>query len=115
MTIKIKNLRLRTILGIFEWERKHKQDIIINTSIEFDGSQAAASDSIEDTLNYKSLTKKIITLVESSEYFLIEKLAQSILDLVMESPLASSAHVEIDKPQALRFSDSVSVSCSAIR
>jgi D-erythro-7,8-dihydroneopterin triphosphate epimerase len=115
MTIKIKNLRLRTIIGVNEWEREHKQDVIINAKVEFDGRKAAATDDIAMTFNYKSMTKKIIQLVESSQFFLIERLADAILQIIMDNPIVERAEVELDKPEALRFSDSVSITCTAKR
>ena len=115
MIIRIKNLRLRTIIGIFDWERKHPQDVVINATLEFDGEKAAASDRIEDTVDYKDLNKKIVSLVENSQFFLIEKMAQEILNLILDHPRVKSARVEVDKPLALRFSDSVSVEVSGRR
>src|SRR5262245_26451865 len=109
MIIRIKNLRLRTINGIYDWEREHKQDFIINATIEFDGNKASQTDRIEDTVDYKRINKRIIELVESSQYFLLEKLADAILQNIMEDPRVLKAHVEVDKPHALRFADSVSV------
>ena len=115
MFIRIKNLRLRTIIGIEEWERTNKQDLIINAVIEFDGEKAVESDDISDTVNYKKITKRIIELVEASDYFLLEKLCGRVLQSIMEDKYVVCATVEIDKPGALRFTDSVSVSTSARR
>ena len=115
MIIRIKNLRLRTIIGINDWERNCKQDIIINVKMEFDGNEAAHSDNIEDTVNYKTITKQIISEVESSNFNLLEKLAHHILKIVMEHENVKRAAVTVDKPQALRFADSVSINCSAKR
>lgn len=112
MEIKIKDLRLRTIIGIFDHERDNLQDIVINASIQFDGSRASQSDAIEDTLDYKKLTKSIIARVEGSSFFLLERLVHEILDIICADTLVSSAQVEIDKPGALRFADSVSVNAS---
>lgn len=109
MQIKITDLRLRTIIGMNDWERTKRQDVIINILIDFDGTHVAQSDHIEDTINYKSLTKRILTEVEGSEFYMLEKLASHVLNLVMEDPKVASAHVEVDKPGALRFADSVSV------
>ena len=64
MIIHIENLRLRTVVGIFEWEKNVKQDVIINIEIEFDGTKAIESDDIAHTIDYKSITKKIISEVE---------------------------------------------------
>lgn len=115
MKIRIKNLRLRTVVGIYAWERKEAQDVIINIDLEFDGSRAAETDNIKDTVDYKSLKKHIIKEVEASRFQLLEKLAGHILDIVMSDQKVYRAHVEVDKPNALRFADSVSVECSAER
>lgn len=108
-TIRITNLKLRTIIGIHDWEREHKQDIVINIKMEFDASKSIESDSIEDTLDYKVITKRVIKEAEASNFQLIEKLAQCILSIVMENPQVQEAHVRVDKPFALRFADSVSI------
>jgi len=108
-TIRITNLKLRTIIGIHDWEREHKQDIIINIKMEFDASQSIESDSIEDTVDYKVITKHIIKEVEASNFQLLEKLTQFILTIIMENPQVQEATVRVDKSFALRFADSVSI------
>lgn len=115
MQVHIQNLRLRTIIGINDWEREKKQDIVINITFEFDGNQAASTDDINDTVDYKTMTKRIIALVEESSYYLLEKLADSILKIVMTDQRVLAATVTVAKPQALRYADSVSVSCSSRR
>lgn len=113
--IRIINLKLKAIIGVNDWERHTKQKIIINIKIDFNAARAGRSDNIKDTLDYKALTKKIIKAVELSHFFLLEKLAQTILNLVLESPLVKEAYVRVDKPLALRFADSVSVEVSKKR
>jgi D-erythro-7,8-dihydroneopterin triphosphate epimerase len=108
-TIRIENLRLRTIIGIYDWERENKQDIIINAKLTFDASKASQSDDIKDTVNYKEITKTIIEKVEPSSFNLLEKLTKVVLEICLINPLVTSATVRIDKPQALRFADSVSI------
>jgi D-erythro-7,8-dihydroneopterin triphosphate epimerase len=108
-TIRITNLKLRTVIGTNDWERDCKQDVVINVKIGFDASKASESDNINDTIDYKSLTKRIIQTVEPSSFYLLEKLAKCILNIIMENPLVKKATVRIDKPLALRFADSVSV------
>lgn len=108
-TIYIKNLRLRTIIGIEDFERTKKQDIIVNIEIDVDIDQAAQSDNIEDACNYKTITKRLIQFIEASDFFLLEKLVDHCLDIILEDPIAKRATVEIDKPTALRFTDSVSI------
>ena len=114
-TIHIKNLRLRTIIGCNESERNNLQDIIINIKIDYNASKAAKSDTLDDALNYRTMTKKIINLVENSKFHLLEKLGTKVLSLIMEDPVVNKAVVEIDKPQALRFTDSVSITFQAQR
>ena len=115
MIIRIKNLRLRTIVGIQHWERKQRQDVIINVEMEFDGTKAAKSDSIDDTVNYKVIKQRIIKEVESARYYLLDRLADQILKVIMKEKKIKRAIVEVDKPQALRFADSVSVVCASER
>ncbi|WP_199611390.1 dihydroneopterin triphosphate 2'-epimerase [Flocculibacter collagenilyticus] len=108
-TIKIKNLRLRTYIGIKEEEMNNKQDVIINVIIRYIADKASHSDAMEDALNYRTITKNIINKVESSKFHLLEKLTSDILDIACEHEWVTFAQVEIDKPHALRFADSVSL------
>ncbi len=110
MLIRIKNLRLRTIIGTNDWEREKPQEVVINATIEFDGAAAGRSDDIDDTVNYKQVTKRMIEAVESSDFFLLEALVNRLLDVALADPRARRATVEVDKPGALRFAESVSVS-----
>ena len=109
MIIKIENLRLRTIVGIYDWEKKEKQDLVINVTIEFDGEQTTITDSIEDTVDYKSVNKKIISFVETNNFNLLERIAGGICDISLECPRVKEVSVKVEKPGALRFADSVSV------
>ena len=115
MIIRIKNLRLRTIVGVNDWERQAPQDVVLNLEVAFDAGRAAKTDRLEDTLDYRALKKRIAEAVERSRFQLLEGLAAHVLELVMQEPRVSAATVEVDKPGALRFADSVSVTCSAGR
>lgn len=109
MIIKIENLRLRTVVGIFEWEKKIKQDIVINVEIEFDGREAVEKDDISFTVDYKSITKRIISEIEGRSFNLIERIAGDVVKIILEDGRVDSATVKVDKPGALRFAESVSV------
>ena len=111
-TIRIKNLRLRTYIGINEDEIRNKQDVVVNVKIHYDAEQATNSDQMDDALNYKTITKAIIKLVEDNRFYLLEKLTADVLAIAAEHSWVSYAEVEVDKPHALRFSDSVSISLS---
>lgn len=109
MIIKIENLKLRTIVGIYDWEKEKKQDVIINIEIEFDGTKAIETDSIDDTIDYKTITKEIIEMVEGQEFNLIERIAGDAMKIVMRNDKVQKASVRVDKPGALRYTDTVSV------
>lgn len=111
-TIRIKNLRLRTYIGINEDEIRNKQDVVVNVKIHYDAEKATSSDEMDDALNYKTITKAIIKLVEDNRFYLLEKLTADVLAIASEHSWVSYAEVEVDKPHALRFSDSVSLSLS---
>lgn len=110
--IQIHNLRLKAVIGVNEWERKIKQDVIINISVEYDSEKARDTDGFSHAFDYKRLTKTVIDRVERSSFRLIEKLADLILDLVADSGPADIITVRVEKPGALRHADSVSVEVS---
>lgn len=109
MLIHITNLRLRTVIGTNGWERQTTQDVVLNIELEFDGSKAAESDDLADTVNYKDLTDRVVEMVEGSRFYLMEKLAAETAKLLMSEPRVQRAKVRADKPRALSRSDSVSV------
>jgi len=111
-TIRITDLLLRTIIGGNDWERNTKQDVIINIRLDFDPEKAIASDSMEDTVDYKKLKRRVIEEVEQSRFQLLEKLTSHVLHIVMEDNRVLSATVRIEKPSALRFAKAVSVEMS---
>jgi FolB domain-containing protein len=106
--IHIKDLLVRTIIGINEEERRDKQDVLINITLYTDHS-AAASDDLADTVNYRTLAKQTIKLAENSQFFLVEKLALEIVDLCLTDPRVERAVVTVEKPGAVRFARSVGV------
>lgn len=115
MLIKIKDLRLRLVIGFKDWEREKPQDVIFNICMEVEDETAAITDEVSDSVDYKSLKQRIVEHVSGSSFFLIEKLASACLDVIMEEPKICRATVEVDKPHALRFADSVSVVLSRER
>lgn len=106
--IHIKDLLLRTIIGIKPDERVKRQDVLLNITLHTDHS-AAMSDDIEDTVNYATLNKQIIKLVEGSQFFLIEKMALEIAKICLVDNRVKRAIVTVEKPGALRFARSVGV------
>lgn len=115
LTIRIKNLRLRTYIGFNEEEREKLQDVVINVRFDYEAAKAADTDDVDYAVNYKTVTKDIIALVESHQFLLLEKLTADILELVMRNEQVRYAEVQVDKPHALRFADSVSATLQARR
>lgn len=107
--INIRNLRLRTLIGFNAEERVKKQDVVLNIEIKYSIDNAVLQDSVEEALNYKVITKKVIGYVEEGQFLLLEKLVSDVLGICCEHPSVRSARVTIDKPHALRFADSVSL------
>ena len=113
--IFIRDVMVRCIIGIYPQERKEKQDVVINIVLVGDLRKAGLSDSIRDTINYKTIKKNVIKLVEKSEFNLIEKLADRIADTCLQNPKVRRATVTVDKPAALRFARSVAVEVTRSR
>ncbi|TDT44030.1 D-erythro-7,8-dihydroneopterin triphosphate epimerase [Halospina denitrificans] len=111
-TIRIKNLRLRTYVGIKEEEVNNRQDVVVNVRLVYDAGRAIQDNDIEAALNYRTITKNIIAYVEDNRFALLERMTREVLGIAMEPQAVLEAEVEIDKPHALRFSDSVSVTLS---
>src|SRR5690242_12573264 len=116
MRIKIKNLKLKVLLGLYEHERTAKQTVILNVVFEPSMDKAAETDNIKDAINYHKLVDEIREKVEKTEFFLIERLSQFILDIIKANPAIRSAEIEIDKPDApIEDIDSVSITRSFTR
>jgi FolB domain-containing protein len=107
--IHIKDLLVRGIIGVNDWEREKPQDILINLTIYCDLSAAGKSDDLGDSVNYRTLTKQIIEHAESSRRFTVEALAAEIADLCLATSGVEGAKVRVEKPGALRFARSVGV------
>jgi dihydroneopterin aldolase/D-erythro-7,8-dihydroneopterin triphosphate epimerase len=107
--IQVKDLLLRTIIGINEEERRNRQDVLINISLYADTRAAGASDDIEDAVNYRTITKRVIKRVEESKFYLVEKMAAEIAAICLEDPRVEAVDVRVEKPGALRFARSVGV------
>jgi FolB domain-containing protein len=107
--IHIKDLLLRGILGINDWEREKPQDILLNVTLFADVQAAGKSDDIEDTVNYRTISKRIIAHVESSKRFTVEALAEDVAQICLQDKRVERVKVRIEKPGALRFAKSVGI------
>lgn len=114
--IRVKNLLLRTYIGFNPDELANKQDVVINIEIEAEiPEEALLADEPDGIYNYKTITKQVIELVQDNRFKLLEVLTKNILDLIMLDQRVSQARVEVDKPHALRFAESVSFEMKAKR
>jgi FolB domain-containing protein len=107
--IIVKDLLLRGIIGLNDWEREKQQDILINLTLFTDMRAAGQSDDPADILNYRTITKAIIAYVESSQHYLVEALAAAIARICVVDHDAARVIVRVEKPGALRFAGSVGV------
>jgi D-erythro-7,8-dihydroneopterin triphosphate epimerase len=114
--IRVKNLVVSTIIGFNPEELVNKQDVVVNLEIETETPvEAIESDEPIGIYDYKIVTKKVISLVQDGKFKLLEVLTKKILDLIMEDVRVKWAKVEVDKPHALRFAESVSMEMEAER
>lgn len=107
--IFIKDLLIRGVIGISEREREQPQDILVNIELFADISTAAISDNVEDSVNYRTVAKKILAHVEAIKRYTVEALAEDIARLCLEDQKVVSVLVRVEKPGAVRFSRSVGV------
>ena len=108
-TLIISDLLLRCIIGINEDERKNLQDVILNIEIYTDTKKAGKSDDIHDTVNYRTIAKEIIKMVESSSFNLLETMNAEIVKIIFSHESVEGCKVRAEKPGALRFSRNVGV------
>ncbi len=105
----INDLRIETIIGIYDWERKVKQTISLDLEMGTDIRKSAETDAIEDTLDYKAVAKRLIAFVGESEYQLVETLAEKITDIVLTEFSVPWVRLTVRKPGAVRGSRDVGV------
>ena len=107
--IYLKDLKIETIIGIYDWERETKQIVSLDLEMASDIRKAAASDDIEDTLNYKAVAKRLISFVEESEFQLVETMAERITEIVLNEFNVPWVHLRINKQGAIRGASDVGV------
>lgn len=105
----IRDLRIQTIVGIFDWERRIRQTVSLDLEMGADNRKAAASDEIADALDYKAVAKRLIAFVEESEFKLVETLAERCAEIVMREFGVPWLRLTLSKPGAVRGSQSVGV------
>jgi dihydroneopterin aldolase len=107
--IFIHGLKTEAIIGIFDWERQVKQTVLVDIEMSTDIRKAALSDSIDDTMNYKRVAKRVLAFVEGSQFHLVETLAERIAMLVLEEFGIAGVRIALSKPGAVRGSRDVGI------
>ncbi len=105
----IEDLRIQTVIGVYDWEREITQTVALDLELGFDIAAAAASDAIGDTLDYKAVAKRLIAFVEDSEFQLVEALAEHCARIVLEEFPVRWLRLKLSKPGAVRGSSAVGV------
>ena len=107
--IFLEDLRIEAVIGIQEWERRVRQTVSLNLEMVTDAKRAAASDDIEQALDYKSIAKHLIGVVEASEFKLVETLAETLARIVVTEFAVSWVRLSVSKPGAIEGSRNVGV------
>jgi dihydroneopterin aldolase len=105
----IRELKVDTLVGIYDWERRMRQQVVLDLDMGSDIARAAKSDKIEDTLDYKAVAKRVAQFVRESEFQLVETLAEKVAELVMQEFRVPWVKVTLNKPGAVSGSKSVGV------
>ena len=113
--IRINDLKVRTLIGAYPWEKINKQELVINITIKYDASKACLSDKLKDALDYESVAARVIKTVEGSQNTLLEKLASRLLAGIMSDKRVQEAVVRIDKTHAIPEARCVSFEVSSGR
>lgn len=100
--IYLNDLRIDTVIGIYDWERQTKQTVILDIQMAADIRKAASSDTIEDTLNYKAVAKRLFSFVGESEFQLVETLAERVCDILLNEFDIPWCRLQLNKQGALR-------------
>ena len=107
--IFIRQLRVETVIGIYDWEREIRQALVIDLEMQGDCAVAAASDAVDATLDYKAVCKRVIRFAEESEFQLVESFAHRLAELVMAEFSIPWLQLKVDKIGALRGAEGVGV------
>ena len=107
--VYISDLRIETVIGIYDWEREIRQIVSIDLEMAADNRKAASSDSIDDALNYKAVAKRLIQFVGDSQFQLVETLAERIAEIVLDEFDVDWLRLKLGKPGAVTGSREVGV------
>ena len=108
-TVFIRGLKAKAVIGVFDWEKQIRQNLILDLDLRADVAHAAASDTLEDAVDYKAISQRVVEFVEDSQYQLVESLAEAVARIVREEFAVSWVRIRIAKPFAVRTAQEVGV------
>ena len=108
-TLFINDLTIPCIIGAHEHERKDKQLVIINIELSIDTKTAGKTDDLQDTVNYQKIAHDVASMVERSDFYLLEKLAQSAADICLQDKRVKQVKIRIEKPKAVKLAKSSAI------
>jgi FolB domain-containing protein len=115
MIVTVRNLRITCVVGVRPDERAGPQPVVLNIEFDYDAQRAAATDDVEDALDYQHIVNMVASDVEKTRFHLLEKLADYVLERLMSDSRVRRATVTIEKPQAMERAESVAVTATAQR
>ncbi len=107
--VLIEGLEIRTVIGIYDWEREIRQTVRLDIEMDWDISKAGKTDDIADTLDYKAVSKRLIDYVENASFGLIEALAEHCAQIILQEFSVPRVRLKMSKPGAVRGSENVAV------
>ena len=107
--VYIRELEIRTIIGIYDWEREQQQIVSLDLEMGSDIAKAAATDTIENALDYKAVAKRLINFIENSEFYLVETMAEQVTEIVLKEFNLPWGKLRLGKPGAVTGSKDVGV------
>ena len=108
-TVFIRGLKAKAVIGVFDWEKQIRQNLVLDLDLRADVAHAAASDMLEDAVDYKAISQRVVEFVEDSQYQLVESLAEAVARIVREEFAVSWVRICIAKPFAVRTAQEVGV------
>jgi dihydroneopterin aldolase len=105
----IEGLEIEALIGIYDWERRIRQTLVFDIEMSFDNRIPAASDAIEDTLNYKAVSRRIVDYVSQSDFGLVETLAERVAAIILDEFGVKTVRLKLSKPGAVRGARAVGV------
>lgn len=105
----IEGLEIDALIGIYDWERRVRQPLVFDIEMTFDNRVSAATDSIEDTLNYKAVSQRVVDVVTGSSYGLVETLAEHVARVILDEFAVQRVALKLGKPGAVRGARTVGV------